>query len=199
MTRHKTIEGFQLVRHKREPLLGSVFHFIEPFVGDTSARDWEIWDVETKDGLFLHQYAVCVPKRAYLILNVMLVDTAPPYARETEMRLHELVAANWLATGARLERLRWIGVHWVVNESSRASALRAFASQIAQGKADPEAMQVTVGADETWSEPFTRSACHLVEKMDHTRGPAVLSASFLRYDLEDDTELDMVLDLDPGE
>lgn len=199
MARHKTIEDFQLVRHKRAPLVQSTFHFIEPFVGNTIARDWEIWDMLTENGLFLHQYAVCVPKGAYLILNVMLVDTLPPHRRETEMRLHQVIAANWLATGARLETLRWIGVHWIVNKDSRASALRAFASQIAQGKADPEATQVTVAADETWSEPFIKSACHLAEGMGHRRRPVVLSASFLRYDLEDDTELDMVLDLERAE
>lgn len=95
----RTISIFQLTRKRKDLLPTSSLSFLEPFIGEISPRAWEIWDVVDKNGSGLHRGAIFVPKECYVVFTAELTSDNPPFERDYEIRLWELILDGWVAAG----------------------------------------------------------------------------------------------------
>lgn len=219
-----TIEDFQLTREEYQPrfLPNNFFGFLTDFLGPTDALDgtWQFFQVymtvddavDESDRLqtpssgdsdgpqrqWLHSYAISVPRQTYVILNVKLVDKDDHTSRYTDMRLSEMIVANWNAAAGPV-KLENLGVKLIINGDSRTAMVNEFAHATTQGTADADALHLPLTRDQAlnWAaNPFIKCA-------DYVAGVVAGDSSKVRvWLLRDDTEnniftyMDMFVELD---
>lgn len=188
-----TIEDFQLIREEQhfDFLPNSYLGFLSDFLGPVNPLDasWQYFNVyktvenavdesprlgtpgsNDSDGpalLFLHSYAVSVQRQTYVILNARLSDEDDRSVRHTDMRLSQMIVANWVAAAGDL-RLENLGVKLIINDDSRAAIVDEFAHAAARGAAgeDDLALGVTRARALAWAaNPFLKCADHVANVM----------------------------------
>lgn len=172
MAQQKTLADFNLVRKTTTSFADLRLQFVLPFVGETTAKEWEFCNItDPSNSALRFAYAVCVSKGALVLLDTFLTNgrdrSDTLYSRYTSMRLWELIIDCWTdAAEGKMTSLRWIGISDIVNAEVRHMIQKEIECQ--GGKGNLSTGQVTVKSDSiTWGQNyFIRSVKHVADTLN---------------------------------
>lgn len=164
MAQRRTIADFNLVWSTSTSFEDLRLDFVQPYVGDASARDWKFCRITHPDNSDLRfTYAVCLCKDLFVLFDANLTNGRDPsdrlYRRYTEMRVWELLVDCWANEAqANINSLRWIGINDVVNVDIRKVIRREIETQVSM--ITSKTSRIIIASDSiTWrANYFTRAA-----------------------------------------
>lgn len=136
--------------------------FLVPFSGPNTALEWQFRRIigpELPAALEnLQKYAYSSEKKAYVVLEVLL--EIGEEMRITEMRLWQMIVANWIASGNSSDSLRYVAYASIVNDTVGQLIEEEF--RLAQGHQEfgtnvQRMLTITPETGRTWTRnPFIR-------------------------------------------
>lgn len=139
---------------------------MEPYVGPWC--EWELFEILTRDNKSLHTYAVSVRHHAYIVATARLAPEEDLSRRFTNMRLHQMVTANYIAAGGTAQTLRYVGIDTIMNDD----AVRSMYMEASRQGRDLSWGPIVVRPDSpTWpnclaENPFMKFGRHLFRSMN---------------------------------
>lgn len=180
MTQRRTVEEFGLERKGRESDYLNSYNFLVPFAGPTmSESEWTCQQVEDSDEIPLSMYSINSSKKVYVVFTAFLEASAT--LRYTEMRLWEMVVANWVHGGHTPDSLRYLGISNIVNARVRQAIRAEWQHQLDQGhkpfgSSDQKMLTITRDtSSSTWVDNyFVRSGLRVAESLSSAERPLTL-------------------------
>ncbi|CAN8098371.1 unnamed protein product [Discula destructiva] len=199
----RAIEDHGLERYEREGNYPHEYIFLVPFAGpiEEDESDWQCLKLEdpsagidtmvdgvmirARDPWGLHQFAIHSPRKAYVVFSADLRQTVAPFERRTDMRLWEMIAANWMHSGNEPDSLRHVAFSMIINQDVRDAMREEWTHQLAQGQQpfgtrNQRVLTVTPANATTWnSNIFIRTGTHVAESLSTTERPLKLAKAHL--------------------
>lgn len=202
----RTIEEFGLERREDDSHYEEEYSFLVPFAGPLTEAEFlnrQNSLPDSVDPYGVHQYAINSTKKIYVVYTAFLLDPTTPTGRSTEMRLWQMIVANYIHAGNTPDSLRYLGISHIVNLPVRIALKAEWAHQLSQGQepyGTPIHRMLTITAANsfnTWTNnTFCRSGLRVAESLSTAEKPLTLDkVHLIRIGEMDGPDVTIIWDL----